>query len=91
MGCPIQIAWTASGVTSNVKILLRKPGGALVGTIANNLPLSPGSYNWTVAAPAVVGESYKIHVRATDGSAEGESASSRSSRKPSPFPARSPT
>ncbi len=74
MTCPVQIAWTASGVNSNVKILLRKPGGALVGTIANNLPLSPGSYNWTVAAPAVVGESYKIHVRATDGSAEGESA-----------------
>ena len=74
MGSPMQIAWTASGVNSNVKILLRKPGGALVGTIANNLPLSPGSYNWTLGAPAVVGESYKIHVRAVDGSAEGASA-----------------
>ena len=74
MGCPVQIAWTASNVTSNVKILLRKPGGALIGTIANNLPVSPGLYNWTVATPAVVGESYKIHVRATDGSTEGASA-----------------
>ncbi len=74
MTCPVQIAWTASGVTSNVKILLRTPGGALIGTIANNLSVSPGLYNWTVAAPAVVGESYKIHVRATDGSAEGASA-----------------
>ncbi|MFH2108061.1 MAG: hypothetical protein ABII93_05270 [Chrysiogenia bacterium] len=74
MTCPVQIAWTASGVTSNIKILLRKPGGALVTTIANNLPVSPGLYSWTVAAPAVVGESYKIHVRATDGSAEGASA-----------------
>jgi hypothetical protein len=74
MGCPVQIAWTASNVNSNVKILLRKPGGALVGTIANNLPVSPGLYTWTAAAPAVAGESYKIHVRATDGSAEGASA-----------------
>ena len=74
MTCPVQIAWTASNVTSNVKILLRKPGGALIGTIANNLPVSPGLYSWVVAAPAVVGESYKIHVRATDGSTEGASA-----------------
>ena len=74
MSCPVQIAWTASNVTSNVKILLRKPGGALIGTIANNLPVSPGLYSWVVAAPAVVGESYKIHVRATDGSTEGASA-----------------
>jgi len=75
MGCHIQVQWTASGVSSSVKILLRKSGGALVGTIAANLPVSPGLYNWTVAAPAVAGESYKIHVRASDGSAEGESAS----------------
>ena len=74
MGSPIQIAWTASGVTSNVKILLRKPDGAFVGTIDNNLPVSPGLYTWTVAAPAVADQSYKIHVRASDGSAEGESA-----------------
>ena len=74
MTCPIQIAWTASGVTSNVKILLRKPDGAFVGTIDNNLPVSPGLYTWTVAAPAVADQSYKIHVRASDGSAEGESA-----------------
>jgi hypothetical protein len=74
MGSSVQIAWTVSGVNSNVKILLRMPGGALVGTIANNLPVSPGLYTWTAAAPAVAGESYKIHVRATDGSAEGESA-----------------
>ncbi|MFH2108062.1 MAG: hypothetical protein ABII93_05275 [Chrysiogenia bacterium] len=74
MGSACQIKWTASNVNSNVKILLRRPGGALVGTIVNNLPVSPGLYSWTVAAPAVVGENYKIHVRATDGSAEGASA-----------------
>src|SRR4030042_2439371 len=87
MTCPVQIAWTASNVNSNVKILLRKPGGALIGTIANNLPVSPGLYNWTVAAPAVVGESYKIHVRATDGSAEGASAVFTVKAAASPSPA----
>ncbi|MCU0235920.1 MAG: GPI anchored serine-threonine rich family protein [Acidobacteria bacterium] len=74
MASPLQIAWTASGVNSNVKILLRKPGGALVGTIAGNLPANASPYAWTVADPAVAGESYKIHVRAIDGSAEGTSA-----------------
>lgn len=73
MGSKVMVKWTASGVSSNVKIVLRKPGGALVGNLAGNLPLSPGNYEWTVAAPAEVGETYKIHVRATDGSAEGES------------------
>jgi len=74
MGSPLQIAWTASGVNSNVKILLRKPGGALVGTIAGNLSANASPYAWTVAAPAVAGKSYKIHIRAIDGSAEGTSA-----------------
>jgi hypothetical protein len=74
LGDPCPIHWTASGVSSNVKILLRRPGGALVGTIANNLRVGSSPYAWTVASPAVAGETYKIHVRATDGSAEGESA-----------------
>lgn len=74
MGCPVQIAWTASNVSSNVKIMLRKPGGALVGTIKNNLPVNGSPFVWTVAVPAVAGTSYKIYVRAIDGSAEGMSA-----------------
>ncbi|TFG74766.1 MAG: hypothetical protein E4H23_11575, partial [Chrysiogenales bacterium] len=74
MGSPVQIMWTAVDVASNVRILLRRPGGALVDTLATGLAASPGLYNWTVAAPAVVGETYKVHVRAVDGSAEGESA-----------------
>jgi hypothetical protein len=74
MGCPVQVMWTAVDVASNVRILLRRPGGALVATLATGLPASPGLYEWTVAAPAVAGETYKVHVRAVDGSAEGASA-----------------
>jgi hypothetical protein len=67
-----QIAWTATGVTSNVKIRLIRPGGALVKLLENNW--SSGSpYNWTVAAPAEVGVTYKIHIKATDNSAEDTS------------------
>jgi hypothetical protein len=70
--CPI--AWTASGVTTSIKIQLVKPGGALVGVLANNLAAGASPWNWTVASPAVIGVQYKIRVRAGDGSAEGESA-----------------
>jgi hypothetical protein len=73
MGSVVKIMWTASNVSSNVKILLRRPGGVLVGTIAGNLPVSPGLYDWTVAAPAVVGDSYIIQVRSIDGPAAGAS------------------
>jgi hypothetical protein len=73
MGSVCPIAWTAVDVASNVKIRLIRPGGALVQVLENNW--SGGSpYNrWTVAAPAEVGGTYKIHVKATDNSAEGVS------------------
>jgi hypothetical protein len=74
MGGTCPIAWTASGVTASVKIQLVKPGGALVGVLANNLAAGASPWNWTVASPAVIGVQYKIRVRAGDGSAEGESA-----------------
>jgi hypothetical protein len=74
MGSSCPVAWTASGVATSVKMQLVKPGGALVGVLANNLAAGGSPWNWTVAGPAVVGEQYKIRVRASDGSAEGESA-----------------
>ncbi len=74
MGGTCPIAWTASNVAASVKIQLVKPGGALVGVLANNLAAGGSPWNWTVASPAVVGQQYKIRVRAVDGSAEGESA-----------------
>jgi hypothetical protein len=72
MGAAMSIVWTASGVTGNFKIQLIRPGGALVGLLMNDIAASQQS--WTVAAPALAGESYKIRVRAMDGTAEGESA-----------------
>jgi hypothetical protein len=74
MGCPVQITWTASGVSSNVKIQLIRPGGGLVGPLATDLPVGSSPFSWTVAAPAVVGEQYRIRVHAKDGTADGESA-----------------
>jgi hypothetical protein len=53
---------------------LIKPGGALVGLLANNIAPGASPWSWTVAAPAVAGEQYKIRVRAVDGTTEGESA-----------------
>ena len=74
MTCPAQIAWTASGITSNVRINLIRPGGALVGLIIGNQAPNSSPYSWTVGAPAVVGEQYRVRVAATDGSGVGESA-----------------
>jgi hypothetical protein len=74
MGGSCTVAWTASNVAVNVKIQLVKPGGALVGALANNLAAGGSPWNWNVASPAVIGQQYKIRVRAVDGSAEGESA-----------------
>ena len=41
MGGPMQIMWTAVDVASNVRILLRRPGGALVATLATGLAGQP--------------------------------------------------
>ncbi len=74
MGDPCPIAWTASGVTSNVRINLITPGGALVGPIIGNQLPGSSPYSWTVGLPAVAGESYRVRVVASDGSGMGESA-----------------
>jgi hypothetical protein len=72
MGSSCPIAWTSPGVTGNFKIQLIKSGGAVVGPLMSNVASSP--QYWTVAAPAEVGQQYKIRVHAMDGSADGESA-----------------
>ncbi len=69
--CPIH--WTASGVSGNVKIQLIRPGGALVGQLANRLDPASSPYPWVVAAPALAGETYRIRVSAADGSCLDES------------------
>jgi hypothetical protein len=74
MGAATPIVWTASNVAVGVKIQLIRQGGALVGQLADNIAAGGSPWSWTVAAPAVVGETYRIRVRAMDGSAEGASA-----------------
>jgi hypothetical protein len=72
MGSLMQIAWTSTGVSGGFRIQLIRPGGGLVGPLMNNVAGSP--QNWTVAAPALVGEQYRVRVRALNDSAAGESA-----------------
>jgi hypothetical protein len=67
------IHWTAQRVNDRVKIQLIQPGGALVGRLANRLAAGGSPFNWTVAAPAVSGGSYRVRVSAMDNSASGES------------------
>jgi hypothetical protein len=71
--CPVH--WTVSGAVGNVKIQLIRPGGSLVGPLANRLDPGSSPYPWVVASPAVVGETYRIRVSAVDGSCQDESES----------------
>ena len=73
MGAACPIHWTASGISSNVKIQLILRGGALVGQLANRLDPTSSPYPWVVASPAEADQTYRIRVSATDGSALGES------------------
>ena len=74
LGTACPISWTATGITSNVRINLITPGGALVGLIIGNQAADSSPYTWTVGAPAVAGERYRVRVAASDGSGMGESA-----------------
>jgi hypothetical protein len=64
IGSQHNITWTAQGV-GNLKITLWKDGVKL-GTIVDNVPPSPGSYDWTVGdysgGPASQGTGYKIKI-----------------------------
>ncbi len=74
LGAACPISWTATGITSNVRINLITPGGALVGLIIGNQAADSSPYTWTAGAPAVAGERYRVRVAASDGSGMGESA-----------------
>ncbi len=53
IGSSQTIAWTSSGISGNVRIELSRDGGSSYPeVIAASLPISPGSYNWTVTGPA---------------------------------------
>jgi hypothetical protein len=74
IGAACPVFWTAQRVNGSVKVQLIRPGGALVGLLANRLDPGNPPYHWTVDAPAVAGQSYRIRVSAMDNSAAGESA-----------------
>ena len=59
------IIWESNNLTGNVKLELEKDG-VVVGTIADNLPIAQGQYNWTVGTiqggTASLGTGYKVKV-----------------------------
>ncbi|MCJ7526195.1 MAG: hypothetical protein MUP71_13375 [Candidatus Aminicenantes bacterium] len=67
IGDPVTITWTAADIPGDVRILLLRSGGALVGTIASAVPISPGSFSWEAGAlapgSAEAGENYLIRIR----------------------------
>jgi hypothetical protein len=72
LGSSCSISWATTGVSGNVKIQLRRPGGAIVGVIAPGVAHDASPYTWTVGqtnnGTADAGN-YRICVMALDGSA----------------------
>jgi hypothetical protein len=70
LGNPGQIAWTTTGVSQDVKIVLLRSDNTVFGKIVENLAPASSPYAWTVGA-TVMGEapagSYKIRVITMDG------------------------
>jgi hypothetical protein len=68
-GTHYTIKWTASGVTTPVKLALRQ-GGSLVGVIKENIPVGTTQFDWVVGdyegGSAGPGTGYKIRVRTQD-------------------------
>ena len=77
MGDPVNITWSASGLSGNVRINLITRGGALVGTISGSIPAVPGSHAWRVgtltSGTVTVGSDYRIRIRAIGSDTVGES------------------
>jgi hypothetical protein len=70
LGSKHNITWNASGISSNVKLVLFK-NGVKVGNIVTNLPATPSSYTWTVGnymgGTATGGTGYTVRVITVDG------------------------
>jgi len=66
LGSTHAITWTSTGVTGNVRVLLFK-GGASVGTVRDNVPVTAGSLDWVVGTyqggTAVPGTDYRVRIR----------------------------
>ncbi len=70
-GTIYDIAWTATGVTQNVKLILLQ-NGAIVGSIAGDLAPGSSPYKWTVgrfsSGNATPGTGFAVRVRTMDNS-----------------------
>ncbi len=67
LGSTHDITWTSSGVSGNVGIKLFQNGSSL-GYIAQNIPVSAGTYSWKIediigAGPISAGVNYQIQVK----------------------------
>jgi len=67
IGSTYNITWTSSGVTGNVGIKLFRNGVSL-GYVAIDVPVSSGSYSWTISdiigvGPISAGTNYQIQVK----------------------------
>jgi hypothetical protein len=66
------ITWTSAGLTGNVKLVLYQ-NGTKIGGIAYNIPVTQGSYNWTVGnydgGTASPGTGYVVRVKSMENTA----------------------
>ncbi len=69
-GVTMPVTWSSAGVGGNGKLVLFK-NGVKVGNIVTDVPVSGGTYNWTVGnyigGTAAVGTGYSIRVITMDG------------------------
>lgn len=69
LGKHYTIKWTATGITTPLKLVLRKNGN-VIGTIAENLPANTTQYDWVVGnytgGTAAADSGYIIRVRTMD-------------------------
>ena len=75
-GETMPVTWNSTGVSANVKLILIKDG-IKVGNIVTDIPVSGGTYSWTVGnyigGTAAVGTGYKIRVSTMDGVSKDDS------------------
>jgi hypothetical protein len=64
-GQVVNIQWTGSNITGNVKIELFK-GGNLNGTIANSVAYNSSPYPWAILSGQTPGSDYKIKITSLD-------------------------
>jgi hypothetical protein len=59
VGSTQNVTWTSQNVTGNVNLMLMGPGMPVIG---ENIPVTDGSYAWTIPATVVPGTHYRVRV-----------------------------